>query len=74
MAVQTWFFVLTIFYNIVYTEFSEDIVMKDYDHLLKEVLPTLTSRVTFGTESKGPFTCTMKPMERTTKLKELLWG
>ena len=41
-------------------------------HLLNEVLPALTSHVTFGTRSKGPFTRDMKASERSAKLKELL--
>ncbi len=42
-------------------------------HLLKQVLPALTSHVSYGTHSNGPFTRPMKASERSAKLKELLW-
>ena len=47
--------------------------MNACDHLLKEVLPALTSHVSFGTKSKGPFTREMRASERSAKLRVLLW-
>ena len=46
--------------------------MKACNRLLVEVIPVLASHVSYGTRSQGPFTKTMKAVERCNKLKELL--
>ena len=54
-------------------DFEGDNLIEACSHLLKEVVPTLVSHITYGTRSKGPFTRMMKAAERSKKLKEILF-